>query len=240
MATQYRTRAFIFGKTDRNESDRYFSVFTENFGRLDVYAKAIRKITSKLRSEIDIFYLSEIEFVQGKNHKTLTDSLKIKKFSDISVNFDKLKIINKISKLLNDFIKGQEKDIKTFDLLIDFLDNLESSKKIINYNLAYQYFFWNFISLQGYRIEVNVCATCRTKLYQDNIYFSAKDGGAICKKCLEGKTVEKINSDVIKVLRLILKEDWQTISRLKMKIVSQDMIENISESAIHFFCPANS
>lgn len=239
MTTQYKTRAFVFRKSDRNEADRSFSVFTDNFGRLDVFAKSIRKITSKLRPDIDIFYFSEIEFVQGKSHKTLIDAAKIKRFDGISKDLTRLNIIHKISGLLDSFIKGQEKDDETFDLLIDFLDKLEyGSDKIKNYQLAYQYFFWNFISLQGYKLEVNSCVICRSKLNPYSIYFSNKDGGTLCKGCLKSdKEVRKINSDVAKTLRLILKKDWETVSKLKIGAYSQGILEDISENAIHSFCP---
>ena len=86
MTTQYKTRAFVFKKNDRNESDRMFSVFTDEFGKLDIFAKAIRKINSKLRKDFDIFYFSDIEFVQGKNVKTLIDAARIKKFSEINLS----------------------------------------------------------------------------------------------------------------------------------------------------------
>ena len=143
MTTQYKTTALVFKKDDRNESDRTFSVFTDDFGRLDIYAKAIRKITSKLRRDFDIFYLSEIEFIQGKSHKTLIDAIKIKKFDNIGKDFKKLKIAYGVADMLDGFIKGQEKDSITFDMLVEFLNNLEdNSVKIKNYQLVYQYFFW--------------------------------------------------------------------------------------------------
>ena len=82
MTTRYKTRAFVFKKNDVNESDRVFSVFTDDFGRLDIFAKAIRKNVSKLRSGIDIFFFSEIEFIQGKNRKTLTDAVLKDKFNN--------------------------------------------------------------------------------------------------------------------------------------------------------------
>ena len=84
MAVHYRTQGFIFKKDERAESDQILSVFTKDFGRLELKAKAIRKIASKLRPDIDMFYLSEIEFIQGKNNKTLTDATKIEKFDDIA------------------------------------------------------------------------------------------------------------------------------------------------------------
>lgn len=232
MTTYYRTKGFVFKKDQMNESDQTFSVFTKDFGRLELKAKAIRKITSKLRSGIDIFYFSELEFIQGKNNKTLTDAVKIKKFDANS------RTLNKISDVLDNFIKGQEKDERTFELLNEIFEKL-------NNKLAFQYFFWNFVSLQGYHLEVKDCALCRGKLNPYNVYFSGKDGGAICKNCVGPALTrkftqslpQKINSDIVKVLRLILKKDWQTISKLKIEPSSQNLLENIFKSAFHAYCP---
>jgi DNA repair protein RecO (recombination protein O) len=240
MALKYKTRAFIFKKDDLNEADRIFSVFTDDFGRLDIFAKAIRKTASKLRSGIDTFFMSEIEFIQGKNRKTLTDASKIEKFDNIFQDLEKYKIANKIGEVLDNFLKGQEKDKAVFDLLIEIFSKLEdNSLKTKNHQLVYQYFFWNFLSLQGYKSEVNNCAACQSKLNPYNIYFSNKGGGIVCKKCSTlDKNSRKINSDVAKILRLIFKKNWQIISKLKVEPSSQKLLEDISENTIHAFCPA--
>ena len=117
MAIYYKTQGIIFKKKDISEADRVFSVFTYEFGRLEIVARAIRKITSKLRSGIEIFSLSEIEFIQGKNRKTLTDTIAIEKFSNIIQNPNKLKISYQIGEVLDSFIRGQEKDEDIFILL---------------------------------------------------------------------------------------------------------------------------
>ncbi|MGA2418106.1 MAG: DNA repair protein RecO [Candidatus Staskawiczbacteria bacterium] len=289
MTLKYRTNGFVFKKDERAESDQVFSVFTKDFGRLELKARAIRKITSKLRHDFDIFYLSEIEFIQGKNQKTLTDAVKIKKFDDVILDSQKLKAANQIADILDDFIKGQEKDEATFDLLNELFDNLtDRTLKIKNYCLAFQYFFWNFVSLQGYKLEVENCAICKSKLNQYSVYnfcpagqpvaspqasggnyinpailrrspevtsnlrkiaqesrsdgdfyFSAEDGGIICKNCLNQGLKQKINSDVVKILRLIFEKDWQTISKLKIEPSSQKLLEDISQNAIHAFCPVH-
>ena len=50
MAVHYRTKAIIFKKQDLSDFDRVFGIFAFDFGRLDLHAKAIRKINSKLKS----------------------------------------------------------------------------------------------------------------------------------------------------------------------------------------------
>jgi len=80
MFTHYRTEGFILKKIDRGEADRIFTVYTRDFGKLDLLAKAERKIKSKLRGGLELFYLSDIEFIQGKTHKTLTDTILVENF----------------------------------------------------------------------------------------------------------------------------------------------------------------
>ena len=83
----------------------------------------------------------------------------------------------------------------------------------------------------GYKPEVERCSACREGLDQSDLYFSDRLGGTICKKC-SGQNIDtkKINSDVVKVLRLILKKEWQILSKLKIEAGSQKMFEKISDN----------
>jgi len=83
MAIHYRTCGFVIKKDNIGEFDRIFTVFSQDFGKIKILGKAIRKIASKLKSGIEIISLSEIEFIQGKTHKTLTDAIILEKFDNI-------------------------------------------------------------------------------------------------------------------------------------------------------------
>lgn len=150
MATHYRTYGFVIKKTDRGEADQFFTIYTKDYGRLKVLGKAIRKIISKLRSGIGLFYLSEIEFIQGKTHKTLTDAISIENFSGIRKDLWKLKIAYQIVKVTDDLISGEEKDERIWQLLEEAMKKLSVSGG----EIIYYYFFWNLISLLGYHPEL--------------------------------------------------------------------------------------
>jgi len=231
MSVYYRTQGFVFKKKDILEADRVFSVFTYDFGRLEIFGKAIRKITSKLRGGIEIFSLSEIEFIQGKNRKTLTDTIAIEKFKNIIKDPVRLEISYKISNVLDNFVKGQEKDESVFILLKDTLNELNNPDlKPSSAQLIYYYFLWNFLSKMGYHPEIQKCAACRLKLDPSVLYFSNKDGGTICKKCSDSDIeAREVNSDIVKILRLILNKDWQILSKLKVGASSQNLLKEISD-----------
>ena len=232
MTTHYKTKAFVFKKNNVNESDRIFSVFTDDFGRLDIFAKAIRKTASKLRSGIDIFFMSEIKFIQGRSKKTLTDTSIIEKFNNIYQDSEKFKTANAIGEILDNFIKGEEKDEEVFNLLSDVFCKLNDyNLKAKKCPLLYYYFLWNSLSIFGYLPEINKCNTCRGALNPYNIYFSDELGGVVCKKCLKQNIkAEKINSDVIKILRLIFKKEWGILSKLKVEESSQKLFKEVSDN----------
>jgi DNA repair protein RecO (recombination protein O) len=238
MFFKYRTQGLIFKKEERGEADQLFKVFTKDFGKLEVLGKAIRKISSKLRSGIEIFYLSEIEFIQGKIYKTLTDAFLIEKFQNLRKDLERLDIAYKISEVLDNLVKGQEPDENLWNLLNETFQKLNTCNlKPITYNLIYYYFFWNFISILGYKPELYFCPICQKKLKPEKLYFSSKEGGIICQDCSKKfKDKIEIKPEVVKILRKILEKDWKILSRLRNTEEYLRALEIISKDYSSFIC----
>lgn len=220
MTEHYRTQGFVLKKDDLGEADQVFSIFTKDFGKLKITAKAVRKIKSKLRAGIGLFYLSEVEFIQGKNHKTLTDATVITKFENIRQDLEKLKTASLVTKAADDLIEGEEKDDLIWDLLTEVFNNLD------NYELIYCYFLWNLLSILGYQIDLYNCAYCQKKLVPQKLFFSPEQG-IICGDCQSQG--DAVLPDIVKILRLFLNKDWQTLSRLKMADYHKKSLEKISK-----------
>lgn len=154
MFTHYRTKGFVLKKQDIGEADQVFSIFTWDFGRVEVLAKSIRKITSKLRSGIDLFYLSEIEFVQGKAYKILTDAVLIDKFPNLRQNLKGLAFAYKVAEIFDKLITGQEKDAKIWQLFNELFDKLNNLQPpTLNLQPLYRYFLWQLLIILGYDPE---------------------------------------------------------------------------------------
>jgi len=245
MFVHHRTSGFILKKVDRRENDQLLTIYTKDFGKLEILAKAVRKIFSKLRAGAEIFYLSEIEFIQGKTRKTLTDAILIEKFENLRKDLKKIKIAYKISEFLDNLISGQEADEKIWRLLLETFNKLntraavkggeedlsslttEYKIKDIRYKIYY-YFAWNLLLILGYSPELYSCVLCQKKLVPAKLFFSTKEGGVICQKCFKelelGKSPhqiwrggKEITAETIKILRIILKKDWALFSKLKIE-----------------------
>jgi len=231
MFVHYRTIGFILKKVDQGETDQLFTIYTKDFGKLEILGKAIRKTSSKLRSGAEIFYLSEIEFIQGKTHKTLTDAVLIDKFKNLRKNLKKLAMAYKISEVLDTMLKGQESDEKIWELLNETFEKLNDLRfKIYALRLIYYYFLWSFLSILGYQQEFYLCSLCRKKLTPENIFFSPGEGGLICNIC--GKSIQQvkeIGQNTVKILRIILQKDWSTFKKLKIKPEDLKSLKIISD-----------
>lgn len=240
MTTRYKTKGFVFKKTDTNETDRMFSVFTDDFGKLNIFAKAIRKNASKLRGGIDIFFVSDIEFIQGKNRKTLTDAMALRRYSNISSNLAKFKVANAISEVIDNFVNGQVKDDRAYNLISQVFNELDNNQSLSGkYSLLYYYFLWNFLSILGYCPELKECTKCRDKLNQYKIYFSNETGGVMCEKCANNKG-KPINANTVKMLRLILEKGWDFIFKLKMDKFCKSSLKEISNSYYFYILSSHS
>jgi len=258
MAVRYRTKGFVLKKEAKKEADQIFTLYTEDFGKIKVLGKAIRKIKSKLRGGVRLFSLSEIEFIRGKVYNTLTDAVIANNFKNIKEDLGKLKIAYKISEILDKLIKGEEPDKKIWSLLNEVFENLNSvdpsfsGKKL---EILYYYFFWNLLSILGYRIDLYKCAFCQERLNLKLNYFNPEEG-IICQSCLSaeypavpsrfqrekngmragssvsftaGRT-DIISPEIIKILRLFQKKDWQVLLKLKITAKYEKLLISASKN----------
>ncbi len=261
MHQRYRTQGIFLKKTDRGEADQLFVVFTEQFGKVEVLARAIRKITSKLRSGADVFYFSEIEFIQGKHHKILTDAAAIDKFDNIRQNLQKLEIVQKAVGVLDFFITKEEKDEKLWQLTLEIFEKLNYSGYVrsrearqppapkgqdTNYQLIYHYFLWNLLTILGYSPELNYCPVCRKKLLPETFFFVPDEGGVVCWRCFSKKGLKNngpwfnIQVDTVKVLRVFIRNNWDFAGKLTVGAdIRQNFLE-ISENYCSFLQESNS
>jgi len=152
MKARWRTEGIVLKKANRGESDRLFTVLTKDFGKLDLWAVSERKITSKLRSGLEILCLSELEFVQGRNKKTITDTLLKEHYGIIRNDLSRLRVAFRILETLDMFLKGQMQDLKIWGLLHNCLLVLnDKSLPVQRCPFVYYYFFWNLVSFLGWR-----------------------------------------------------------------------------------------
>jgi len=151
MAFYYTTQGIILKKQDQGEANRSFTVFTKDFGKLSLWATSERKITSKLRGGLELFSLSQLSFVQGKNRKMLVETVSLEQHFSIRQDFVRLKTAFKIANLLEQTIIGQEKDEKIWEFLRHSLSLVDQGAPA---QMVYRLFSQSVSLTLGYRSEI--------------------------------------------------------------------------------------
>lgn len=82
--------------------------------------------------------------------------------------------------------------------------------------LIFKYgFIVKLLDALGYAIGVDLCASCGSELNPDGIKFSARSGGVLCGNCAQtDKETMPIKVNAVKMLRIFLKNDLRTFSKI--------------------------
>lgn len=241
MAHQhYRTKGFVLAKKNSGEADQIFVLYTHDFGKIEVVGRAIRKITSKLKSSIDVFYFIEVEFIQGKKQKILTDAIIIDKFLEIRKNPEALACAGQIAESVNRLMHTEKKDEEVWQLLLITFQKL-NNLQLTTYNLQLipHYFLWNFFSLLGYSPELYSCPICLKKLLPETFFLSPQHGGVVCWQCCKQAKEEsqeflfsEIMVDSVKLIRFFIKESIEKVERLN---VWEKDLQNLNKAFDTYF-----
>lgn len=153
MAFHYKTQGIILKRQDQGEANRIFKVFCKEYGKLTLFAVSERKITSKLRGGLELFSLSQLEFVQGKQKKVLVEAIPLNQYPVPFKDISYLRSALHIAKLVDEYMAEQEKDEKVWDLLLQSFFELKGG---VAPEKAYQSFAPQFMTLAGYGDKVIV------------------------------------------------------------------------------------
>lgn len=226
MSIHCSTQAIVLGYQEKGEGDRVVTIFTQNFGRLDVLVKGMRKMKSKLRGGLPLFSISEIRFVEGKSWKRLTDSVLVQEFDSLKKELDKITLASKAADVFKSLVKGEQKEDRIWSLLLDFFSCLDSNSRI---DLLYPYFCWNLVALLGYEPELYQCLVCRNSLNPGGLNFSNK-GGLVCSKCVSDKQdLMVVQANTVKVIREALKRNPQDFLKIKVRPEVKKEVEQVTE-----------
>jgi len=232
----YKYTGIILGKKDVGETDRIYTIYTLESGKVRILAKSVRKANAKLAGFLENFNLAEIFVVKGQGMGKITGSLVVNNFSKIRESLETIQSVFASVELLSKLIKDENGDKKIFDLLKDYLEtanDLAGQKDDFKLEILSLGFTFKLFEELGYKIEAGNCMGCGEKIKEGNNFFDPQQGGIICEKCYPNiRKGIKINPNSIKILRIIFQNSLKSLAKLKaekkdlnnLKIIKQDFL----------------
>lgn len=137
MARSLKTEAIVLRKKDLLNRDILISLFSEDLGRLTVFAKGVKKITSRRSPHLQTGNLINIIVSQKGDHYFLQESQLISGFATLKNNENKVKHLYQFLFVLDRLIPEQQKETAAYNLTKNFLIDLSKSSKPKNDSIKY-------------------------------------------------------------------------------------------------------
>ncbi|MBU6414715.1 DNA repair protein RecO [Patescibacteria group bacterium] len=162
MNVMHTTEAFIVKKEEYGEADLMLTALSEQFGKIKVFAKGVRKQGAKLRGHCELMSKSLISFVEGRNMYRLIHAEVREYYPGIRSNMMKLETAYHCLALAGEYLLEDRRDANKFFALFEntflFLErepevSAAAQKKVL------VWFDANFLNLLGlfpeHRAETN-------------------------------------------------------------------------------------
>lgn len=124
-----KTEALILKKKSLLNKDVLISLFTQDLGKLTVFAKGVKKITSRRSPHLQTGNLVNVLLNHRNDHYYLQESQLISGFSELKKNEKKVNNLYSFLFVLERLLPERQKETKTYNLTKNFLIDLSKSTK---------------------------------------------------------------------------------------------------------------
>ena len=236
MEETYCTKTIVLNRTDFREYDSRTIVYSQDRGKLDLVARGVKKLKSKLAAHLEPFNLAEIMVVRGRQFDYIGAAASRNCFPCLKGDLAKLAAAGKAVSIFNKLVKAEEADKEIFFLLEDFLETLDSHDLKINTDLWADFFALKLMVQLGYRPELYNCVICNNKITPGKNLFDLSQGGLIGKECLsrKGNDVLTISDNGVKLLRAVIDNKFSQLNSFKIDNQLELEVKNIISSFFQY------
>ncbi len=196
------------------EYDEVISLITREYGRVDVIAKGIKKITSKLSAHLEPFSLVSFDLVQGKELVILTTASTVHVFSGIRSDFIKRLEAEYAAHALYTLTRPGNLEHGIFDLFFSWLVAYDEAH-VVSDGRFLDWFMLHLMGVIGFAPAYIACIGCGSSHLLS--FWSFSGGGVVCGACTtrypDAGSLIRISPETIHDLSRLSAIDIQSLSQ---------------------------
>ena len=228
----YKTEAIVIRKTKLGEADTILTFFTPQLGKIQGFAKSLRKTKSKMAGHLELLTHSQVSFSRGRNIDTITGSQTINAFLPIKSDLWLTSCGLYIAELVNQFTAEHQENLALYYLVLETLERLGGQN---DPDLVLRYFELHLLERVGYRPQLRECVACHRELDPTTNHFSPAGGGLLCPDCsLKQPFALALTVNAQKVLRLLQSGDYATAVKVKMEPELSRELEDVINGYVKY------
>lgn len=143
----FKTEAIVLCRRPFIEDDRFYTVYSQDHGKLELLARAAAKSSSKLAGHLEPMAKVSLMIAKGKNHETVAGVklLKVFKFPNLASQV----LANAAAEIIMKITKNGNGDGGIYSLINKFLSFLEKGSILEVKRLALIRFSWQLLVCLG-------------------------------------------------------------------------------------------
>ncbi|MCS5421053.1 MULTISPECIES: DNA repair protein RecO [Psychrilyobacter] len=159
-----KTDGIVIKKIDHSEADRSLTLFTKNFGKINLNISGIRKSKKRHLNGADLLGISNFIFYKKDDYYILSSFELNETFFNLRKDLEKLNISFHILEILNSILVENETRIGLYKLLLNSFRFLDKNNKPIKDYLLLGYFLALLIKGEGIMFNI-----------KDGLYFDIEN-----------------------------------------------------------------
>lgn len=217
-------------KREVGETDRFYTFFTREQGKVTAIAKGVRKAEAKLASSLETATLSEIMVARTRGTGKITGAVLEESYPALHRSYVAIQAMTKFLLDVDRLVEAEERDEAVYELLAQFLKEAEQlsgtpeGESMIH--LLTESAYYQLFTLLGYRLELNRCVKSHERLQSGERFFLSFEAGGVVREAhaREASDAQPISENAIKTLRLMTSEALHNIQKIRMDEKTLDEI----------------
>lgn len=228
-----RTKALVIKEYIVGESDKYVTLFTKEYGKIQALAPRAKKIDKGFASSTQLFVYGEFILTSFKDTYRLVNADIIEMFHSIRNGLESLSYASYVMEFLQYVTEPMLAQPELLRLTLRTLKAL--TYKDANYNLIRRIYELRALAELGYRLQLIGCLECGEILSESETskyYFSAEVGGLVCKSCKSYyKNVVAISYSTRYTLQYILNSPMEKLYRFT---VTKEILQELNQVCYYY------
>lgn len=216
---EYRLTAIVLGKRETGETDRLYTFYSREMGKVRAKAVGVRKPTAKLAGQLETLSFVGFTLVRSRGLGRVSGVIAEESFLHIRADYDTLRIAIDTLAAFDRLVGLEEPDATLFDMLLEYLsllDGLAEKGEGSRVALISEAFLVRLLDILGYRIQADACAVSGDRFFSGTRCFFSPEAGGIVAEAHADRHVVPIGENAVKLLRLFLGNRLTSIGKLRV------------------------
>ena len=235
MPTQERSirvEGVIIRHSNFGETDRLLTIFTRENGKIHTIANGVRKSRSRKAGHVEPLTRTNLQLARGRDLFILTQAETLEGHANLREDLILLGYASYVIELIDRSTNYDEENRSLYNLLTKTLIRLNRGD---NPNRATRYSDIRLLDYVGFRPQLFTCAQCESEIQPEDQYFSAQQGGVICRICGQrDHLVKPVSMLSLKYLRFFQRSSYQDTMRASIPDEIYGEMENLMQHYLTF------